>query len=85
MSTQEDTPEDHRSEETVGEDGPGHAVDEPGADPQKPLEDIDERIDKARAKAEEAGILEDAEQERYVESGTGEAEEEDDQTIAPPG
>lgn len=44
---------------------------------------ITERIDKARSKAEEAGVLVDEDEEEYVDSGA--TEEDDDQTIAPPG
>ncbi len=47
------------------------------------LEQITERIDKARAQAEDAGVLEDEDDEEYVESGATETE--DDQTITPPG
>lgn len=46
------------------------------------LEELDEHIHDARSAAEDA--LGDAEH-TFVESGEGRAEEEDDQTIAPPG
>jgi len=48
------------------------------------LDQIDERIDKARARAEDAGILVDEHEEpeeEFVDSG--EDPEDDDQTIAP--
>jgi hypothetical protein len=51
---------------------------------ERPLEDLQESIDEAREKAEEAiPELEDDEQ-RYHESGTV-GREQDDQEIAPPG
>ena len=58
--------------------------DEPLADDQR-LERLDERIAKARAQADDAGVLvdDDDEEEEYVDSGA--TEEEDDQTITPPG
>ncbi|MDQ3897209.1 MAG: hypothetical protein M3326_08190, partial [Actinomycetota bacterium] len=53
------------------------------------LDQITERVGKARSQAEEAGILvdEDEEEEEPGEefAESGETEEEDDQTIAPPG
>jgi hypothetical protein len=52
-----------------------------GPDPRM-LEELDEHIREARAAAEEA--IGDSEQ-KFVDSGQGEAEEQDDQTIAPPG
>ena len=48
-----------------------------------PLAQITERIDKARAQAEDAGVIDDTEEEYFAESGATEVE--DDQTIAPPG
>ena len=58
--------------------------DEPDSEPtdDERLEQLSERIDKTRADAEEAGVIDDADQE-YVDSGT--TEEADDQTITPPG
>jgi hypothetical protein len=52
-----------------------------GPDPRM-LEELDEHIRGARAAAEEA--IGDSEQ-KFVDSGEGEAKAEDDQTIAPPG
>lgn len=46
------------------------------------LEQVTDRIEKARTGAEDAGVIEEEDQE-YVESGA--TEEEDDQTITPPG
>ena len=70
-------PED-RMPETAGDE----QDDRPPTDDER-LEQITERIDKARAQAEEAGVLDDSDDEEYVESGA--TEEEDDQTITPPG
>jgi hypothetical protein len=53
----------------------------PGPDPRM-LEELDEHIRDARTAAEDA--MGDSEH-KFVESGEGRAEEEDDQTIAPPG
>jgi len=47
------------------------------------LEQLTERIDKARDRAEEAGVLVDTDEAKYADSGA--TEEEDDQTITPPG
>jgi hypothetical protein len=47
------------------------------------IEQITERIEKARTQAEESGVLVDHDEEEFVQSGA--TEEEDDQTIAPPG
>jgi phage shock protein A len=47
------------------------------------LDQIDERIDKARARAEDLGILTDEQEEEFADSGA--TPEADDQTIAPPG
>jgi len=52
-----------------------------GPDPRL-LEELDEHIKEARAAAEDA--LGDAET-TFVESGDAQSEQEDDQTIAPPG
>jgi len=52
-------------------------------DPER-LDQLDERIDKARSKAEDAGVLADPDEETFAESGTI-GEDQDDQTIAPPG
>ena len=55
------------------------------------LDQIDERIDKARSRAEDAGILVDEHEEELAEehdeefADSGATESEDDQTIAPPG
>jgi hypothetical protein len=50
----------------------------------KRLDDLQQDIDKARDKAEDAGILEDPDEPKFYESGTIHPEL-DDQTIAPPG
>jgi len=47
------------------------------------IDQITERIDKARSMAEDNGVLVDEDEETFAESGA--TEEEDDQTIAPPG
>jgi hypothetical protein len=47
------------------------------------IDQISERIDKARTQAEDTGVLVDEDEETFVESGA--TEEADDQTIAPPG
>jgi hypothetical protein len=80
--------DDERPEERAPET-PGGGDESDDADEHRPptqderLEQVTERIEKARAQAEEAGVLEDNEEEEYVESGA--TEEEDDQTITPPG
>lgn len=81
MSTQEET-------EDRGPDEDQEAAATPASEPEPPaedarLEEITERIEKARTQAEEAGVLVDEDEKTFVESGT--TEEEDDQTIAPPG
>ena len=48
------------------------------------LDKLGERIDDARQQAEDAGILDDPEEQRFFESGE-EGEDSDDQTVAPPG
>lgn len=81
MSDQEQ-PEDHQRDDGQPDDGPSGPDDGPSEEER--IEQITERIDKARAQAEEAGVLDDAEdQEEFADSGV--TEEEDDQTIAPPG
>lgn len=88
MSDQEQ-PEDHQSDDGQPDDGPsepdnGPSEPDDGPREEERIEQITERIHKARAQAEEAGVLDDAEdQEKFAESGA--TEEEDDQTIAPPG
>ena len=73
-----------------GDDG-ADAEDKPPTDEER-LEQLGERIDKARSQAEEAGVLVDEEEaegrdvhgeEEFVESGA--SDDQDDQTIAPPG
>ena len=44
---------------------------------------MSDRIDKARAQAEDAGVLVEENEETFADSGVTETE--DDQTIAPPG
>jgi hypothetical protein len=84
MSTQdqtEDTPPDD-DEEAV--DQPEDATPTAEAESEDArIDGITERIEKARTQAEEAGVLVDEDEETFVESGT--TEEDDDQTIAPPG
>jgi hypothetical protein len=93
MSSQhqpEDQPADDRPEEPDGHvAGSDQAEDQSaGAQEEKPaedarLEELSEHIDTARSRAEDAGVLDDPDQEEYVDSGL--TEDEDDQTIAPPG
>jgi hypothetical protein len=47
------------------------------------IAEITERIDKARSRAEDAGVVLDTDEEHFADSGATESE--DDQTIAPPG
>lgn len=76
MTTQEQqADEDQQASE--GKDEPSPVSEE------ERIGQITERIDKARSKAEEAGVLVDEDEEEYVDSGA--TEEDDDQTIAPPG
>jgi hypothetical protein len=93
MSTQDQTedrePDDGEDVDQEPEDATSAGGDtEPEPEPGPPAEDakieaITERIEKARTQAEEAGVLVDEDEETYVESGV--TEEEDDQTITPPG
>ena len=64
---------------------PGARAESDGARPTEDerLEQLTERIDKARDRAEEAGVLVDTDEAKYADSGV--TEEEDDQTITPPG
>ncbi len=48
------------------------------------IERVQDEIDAARSAAEDADIVEDPDEPRFVDSGTI-APEQDDQTIAPPG
>ena len=48
------------------------------------LEQVEKQIAEARKDAEDAGILEDPEEPKFYESGEI-GEEQDDQTIVPPG
>lgn len=48
------------------------------------LDQLGERIDDAREQAEDAGILDDPDEQKFYESGE-EGREEDDQTVTPPG
>lgn len=80
MSSQEQ-PEEQTSADETAEDEP-EDKDTPPTDDER-IEQLTERIEKARTQAEDAGVIEDTDDEAYVESGA--TEEEDDQTIAPPG
>jgi hypothetical protein len=92
MSSQ-DQPEDQPADDRPDEPDPDvagadQAEDQPAEEDGKPaedarLEELSEHIDKARSRAEDAGVLDDPDQEEYVDSGV--TEDEDDQTIAPPG
>ena len=82
-TTGEAASDDDRSE--------GEGEESPPSDEDR-LDQLTERIDKARSQAEEAGVLVDEDEaegrdahgeEEFVESGA--SEEQDDQTIAPPG
>jgi hypothetical protein len=66
----------------AGEGDDGEEEDRPPTEDER-LEQLTDRIEKARTQAEEAGVLVDDDAEEYVESGA--TEEEDDQTITPPG
>lgn len=54
---------------------------EPSKDDE--VADLDEDIERARRKAEDAGIVDDPDEPKFHE--TGELSDIDDQTIAPPG
>jgi hypothetical protein len=84
------SPEAENADEQPSEDRPPETAggDDDDDDGKPPTEDerieaLTERIEKARTKAEDAGVIDDPDAEEYVESGA--SEEEDDQTIAPPG
>jgi hypothetical protein len=89
MSSQEEPEDQPPADETAEEEAPAgaEAVDDsdgdaPPTDDER-IEQLTERIEKARTRAEDAGVIEDTDEEDYVESGA--TEEEDDQTITPPG
>lgn len=92
MSSQEQ-PEDQSADdqtesaepETAGPDQAAEATDEhvDGNAEDQRLEELGEHIDKARAHAEDAGVIEDLDEQEYVDSGATPAQ--DDQTITPPG
>ena len=48
------------------------------------LDQLDEQIGEARRNAEDAGVIDDPDEPKFVDSGT-QGDEDDDQTIAPPG
>jgi len=73
MSSQDETQESEAKDESQAVDAPDEGR----------LAELGERIDKARSKAEDAGVLVDEDEEHFVDSGATEAD--DDQTIAPPG
>jgi hypothetical protein len=72
-----------RAPETPDDSGDDSEEDDTPPTDEERLEQLTERIEKARTQAEEAGVLTDDDAEEYVESGA--TEEEDDQTITPPG
>lgn len=76
-------PEERRPEAPDDDDSDDDAGDDAPPTDEERIDRITERIDKARTKAEEAGILEDTADGEYVESGA--TEEDDDQNITPPG
>lgn len=85
MSIQDQPEDTHADEEQPAEaapDEPGVAK-EPSEDER--LEEIGERIDAARKKAEDAGVIVDEDENEETFADSGATEEEDDQTIAPPG
>ena len=71
---QADEPSDDEQSEEEQSDGPT-------SDSER-FEQLDRRIESARKTAEDADVLIDPDEPRYVESG--EAEDADDQTITPP-
>ena len=90
MSSQEQ-PEDQPPADEMAEEEPSAGAegteeepddDEPPTEEDR-IEQLTERIEKARTRAEDAGVIEDSDEEEYVESGA--TEDEDDQTITPPG
>ena len=89
MSSQEQ-PEDQPPADETAEEEPSagaegaedHSDDEPPTDEER-IEQLTEHIEKARARAEDAGVIEDTDDAEYVESGA--TEDQDDQTITPPG
>ncbi len=80
MCSQED-PEDQTPADETAEDEPDDD-DTPPTDDER-IEQLTERIEKARTQAEDAGVIKESDDEAYVESGATEGE--DDQTITPPG
>jgi hypothetical protein len=76
---------ENRAPETPDGDAGGSGDDDDHRPPTEDerIEQLTDRIEKARTQAEEAGVLVDDDAEEYVDSGV--TEEEDDQTITPPG
>ena len=76
--------EEQAGEDAAGEGGKGRGGDTPE---DERLAEVAEHIDKARTRAEDAGVLveeeEEEDEEEYADSGADPSE--DDQTIAPPG
>jgi hypothetical protein len=84
MSSQEQ-PEDQSAEDQSEAAEPDAAGPDQAEEPTEDqrLEELGEHIDKARSHAEEAGVIEDLDEEEYADSGATPAL--DDQTITPPG
>jgi hypothetical protein len=87
---QPDAAEPEAVEPEVATDGEADEGDEGGGDEESSapsgderIEKLTEHIDEVRAAAEEAGVIDNPEEEEFVDSGA--TEQEDDQTIAPPG
>lgn len=82
-TTQDAVPADGAAMDDAAPDAAeGDGDDAPPTEDER-IEAITERIDKARAQAEEAGVLVDTDEARYADSGA--TEDDDDQTITPPG
>lgn len=75
-------PEKRAPETPDGEGDEDNDGDRPPTEDER-IEQLTDRIEKARTQAEEAGVLVDDDANEYVDSGA--PEEEDDQTITPPG
>ncbi len=86
----EDTPDEKAGDEKAGEgedkagdDGKADDSDDDGSPSEERLEEVGQHIEQARSKAEDAVEGVEAHEERFVDSGSEESKEADDQTDAP--
>jgi hypothetical protein len=83
MSSQEQTEVDQADDAPPPNPSPAEDRSPDDRPNDERIAQVSDRIDKARAQAEDAGVLVDEDEETFADSGVTETE--DDQTIAPPG